>query len=295
MKALTHLVGVCAIGLGSSPAFGVWTWETVHYPGAAWTTLTDVDDDKVVGYCQIGNRYQGFIYENGAFTDLSWPDHPNLYPTGISGNVIVGTYQLGGNHGFAFDGNKWTALEYPGSAVTSVAGIDGSSIVGNYNANDGFGNRGFLYDGITWKTLDRPLTWQTYPRGISGDRIVGASKQSTLHLFTGFVYDGRTWTTLTYPGADGQTFANGICGNNIVGVYADDGVEHGFLYDGATWTTLDYPDVTGNTNAMGISGDKIVGRYGTRGFILTIPEPAMALFGALAGMMLLKRKRWATN
>jgi len=44
----------------------------------------------------------------------------------------------------------------------------------------------------------------------------------------GFIYDGTTYTTLDVPGAI-STYAWGIDGGNIVGVYSDDSGTHGFL------------------------------------------------------------------
>ena len=78
------------------------------------------------------------------------------------------------------------------------------------------------------------------------------------------------WVTLDFPGAT-QTYAYGIDGDNIVGMYRDSsGNFYGFLHDGDSWTALDYPGAS-QTQAHGIDGDNIVGWYtdssGRHGFL----------------------------
>ena len=73
---------------------------------------------------------------------------------------------------------------------------------------------------------------------------------------TGYTIAG-TWTTLDYPGA-GSTMANGISGNNIVGMYGDGHGVHGFLYNGTNWTTLNAPGAN-YTSIEAIDGSNLVG------------------------------------
>src|ERR1700677_5330264 len=73
------------------------------------------------------------------------------------------------------------------------------------------------------------------------------------------------YTTLSVPGAE-DTYAVGICGNNIVGSYYNGSSWYAFLYIGSSYTTLNIPgavytyDWAGAT-ASGISGNNIVGSY----------------------------------
>jgi len=70
--------------------------------------------------------------------------------------------------------------------------------------------------------------------------------------------------TLDYPSAV-ETYASGIDGSNVVGVYRlPDGLPRGFHYDGdATWTTLVNPNDSVGTRFLpnGIDGSNIVGYY----------------------------------
>src|SRR5262249_30448272 len=72
-----------------------------------------------------------------------------------------------------------------------------------------------------------------------------------------------TYATLDDTSATpGNTFPQGVSGNNVVGYFVNGAGTHGFLYNGSTYTTLDDPSATpGNTYAEGIFGNSIVGYY----------------------------------
>ena len=73
-----------------------------------------------------------------------------------------------------------------------------------------------------------------------------------------------TFTTLDAPLGTQGTFADGIQGDKIVGVYYDgSGNGHGFIYriHLKTWTTLDDPLAVGQSANFDISGNDIIGPY----------------------------------
>ena len=81
--------------------------------------------------------------------------------------------------------------------------------------------------------------------------------------YSGFIYNRSTYTTLADP-LGTKTYAYGISGNNIVGLYMDSSFNHyGFLYNigAGTYTTLADPLGVYGTVAQGISGNNIVGTY----------------------------------
>ena len=65
------------------------------------------------------------------------------------------------------------------------------------------------------------------------------------------------YTPLDVPGAS-DTYATGIDGINIVGIFIDGSGTHGFSYDGSNYTTLDVPGAS-NTYALDIDDSNIVG------------------------------------
>jgi hypothetical protein len=197
--------------------------------------------------------------------------------------VIVLSYS-----GYAVAGT-WTPLDAPGAYQTSVSGISGNSVVGYYSDNNkGYG---FLYNGGSWTELpispsgidgsivvsrsgelynlttgSRTSSLYNYTvNGISGDRIVG--DYSTGNILRSFLSNsnGSHLITLDYPGAGiGETYAQGISGDSVVGWYrgSSDPI-NGFIYNITTqsYTTLRCPEATGETIAQGISGNNIVGQY----------------------------------
>jgi hypothetical protein len=149
------------------------------------------------------------------------------------------------------NGSTWTALNYPGSSDTSVYGISGNLSVGTYTDGNGADH--------------------------------------------GFLHDGASWTPLNYPGAS-PTVVQGISGGNIVG-YTWYGGWCGFIYNSSTGYSapMRYPGST-YTSFYDIDGARIVGSFqyssgASRGFILTIPEPAALSLFALGACVCRPRRR----
>lgn len=276
------------------------TFTTLNFPGSAYTELSSIDGNNIVGYYEAASGGQhGFLYDGVNWTtlDVPFPRSPSqpfllAYDTrafGISGDRIVGWY-LEGPRGFSLDGAAWTQLDYPGSANSSMQAIDGSNIVGLADST------GFHYDGTTWTALAYPGSLFTNPLGIDGGKVVGFYQVGDFSAPRhGFVYDGTVWKAMDYPGSL-ATEARGIDGNNIVGSWSDSTGGHAFIYDGVRWKSFDYPGSIA-TVVNDISGQRIVGTYFDvtgypHNFVATIPEPAGAiLVGAgLAGMLAARRR-----
>jgi len=200
------------------------------------------------------------------------------YPSGVSGNKVVGYFQDASYqyHGFLHDGSTWLTLNAPNAAYRTVArAISGNNIVGYFQDASGSLD-GFVYDGTSWTTLNDPAAARagygigdTAPTGIDGGNIVGIYGPGSGGR-SGFLYDGSTWTSLAYPGAD-FTYATGTSGGNVVGFYQNYVFgalrAHGFEFNGSTWTTLDDPSANTPTfNGDGTYINGIFGRYIVGGF-----------------------------
>jgi len=234
------------------------------YDGITWTTLDcpypdaeviDIDGSNLVGYHtdNLVDVVHGYLHSDGTWTTLDYPEAGTVltYPTGISGERIVGLYTGPGEGSFVYDGTTWTTLSHPAGYRVTANGIDGDRIVGTYTGVEGW-ERGFLYDGTTWTTLDYPGTaaGSFTPIGVSGNVIVGYYMDDTGEHSC--LYDGMTWTALNYPGAL-DTMVNGVSGNSIVGLYSDASGDHAYL--------------------------------------LTIPEPATLSLLAMGSLVLVRRAR----
>ncbi len=162
-------------------------WIPLNMPGEACTEVGCISGDNVVGYYCGGGA---FFYNITTATWTPYNDVP-AYPSGFSGNNIVGTWYVDyvGYQGFVY--NMLT-----GTTTTLVAPASDNG---------------------------------TDAKGISGDNVVGFCEYAA--NWSGFLYNIPTaaWTTFNVPGST-ITFAYGISGNNIVGSYADAlGNTHGFI------------------------------------------------------------------
>jgi hypothetical protein len=174
-------------------AYDGTTWTTLAHPpvatGPVDTFARGVDGDTVVGYFIESQVARGFVYRNGAFTDLVIPAAVGTFPDDIDQGRIVGTIEdLVGSHAFVRDGLLVTPIDHPLGAVlgTFGSGIDGGRIVGNYlDALDGSAH-GFLYEGGQFTNVDFPGATDTTVNGINGDRIVG-SYQDAAGVTHGFI------------------------------------------------------------------------------------------------------------
>ena len=98
--------------------------------------------------------------------------------------------------------------------------------------------------------------------GCSINRAVGLMAT----LFLGGILCARAqyiYSTLSVPGY-GDTYAEGISGNNIVGFFGSESSTRGFLYNGSSYTTLTVPSTLNSTLttwANGVDGNNIVGYY----------------------------------
>ena len=203
---------------------------------------------------------------------ISWTtiDHPDAgpegtYPTGISGNNVVGYYigHSSGQRGFLYNGSTFTTIEAPQPAVnTWASGIDGDNIIGYYiefTSPAAFVTHGFLLNGSTFTTLDctLPGAVSTLPTSIDGNKIVGVYYDQVGYA-RGFQYDGVAYSALDDPWTSGSTYLLGIDGGQVVG-YSD---SRAFVHDGSTFETLSPPQVhLQNSVAAGVDDGIIVGYY----------------------------------
>jgi len=310
-KILAALAVGCLLVVATQSARAqAYQFTTVDYPATTGgvsqnTILTGISGSTIIGSA-TGTGQPGrtaFSYSGGSFATLPIPGASSIFPAGISGETIVGSYDTNSasGHGFELNGSANTTIDDPQATFgTQVDGVYKNTVVGLYS--DGQGVHGFSYESGVFTAIADPLSpYTTIAWGISGTNITGSYENNGYH---GFVYDGSTYTTIDDPLAAfpstgaGGTRAFGISGNNIVGDYYDSiGMSNGFIYDGSTYTTLDDPSAVEGTFPIGIDGDTIVGYYvdgngDSHGFIATaLPEPGPILLLVCGALVLLRRRR----
>ena len=143
-------------------------------PGAPFTNLGDINNTgRIVGTTSS----HGFLYDNGAFTNIDFPGASFTQVSGINDvGHIVGTSQDEEYRGFVYANGTFTNIDVPGAIATLAYGInDAGQIVGTFGDAKG-GLHGFLDSDGTFSTIDFPGAFQTNPIGINdAGQIVGSA------------------------------------------------------------------------------------------------------------------------
>jgi hypothetical protein len=169
--------GTNIVGCYDSVNDGHGSLQGFLYDGSTFTTLTvpdaiyfteafGISGHNIVGSYGNNNGFYGFLYDGTSYTTLSVPGANATYAYGISGNQVVGYYQIAAvgsytNQGFLYNGGTYTTLSVPGAVDTYPQGICGHNIVGYYDYgtdtyDDPINPQGFLYDGTNYITLSVP-------------------------------------------------------------------------------------------------------------------------------------------
>ena len=185
------------------------------------------DAGQTVGSYGDTSGVHGFVDSNGTFTTIADPSSPSetiAYGINDAGQIVGAT----GNQGFIYNNGTFTDLNFPSAILTHATGInDGGQIVGFYKDVNG-NYHGFLYSGGIFSAIDDPLTVSgTYGYGINdAGQIVGFYGDGTgIH---GFLYSGGIFTTIDDPLLPYGTFAGGINdAGQIAGFYRTSAIING--------------------------------------------------------------------
>lgn len=94
-------------------------------------------DGTFFGYYDHPAR--GFVYSNGTLRLIEMPDATQVVVTGVSGDVIVGTFASpAGRKSFILQGDTTTYFNVPGATETNIYGISGNTVFGDYDGHGFF-------------------------------------------------------------------------------------------------------------------------------------------------------------
>jgi hypothetical protein len=211
------------------------TFTTISVPGSARTNLTGINDrGDIVG--QSTDPFSGFLYRDGAFTRIRYPNVRGINNKGdiIGGFVAFDDFgNATGLHGFIFDGKKYQTLDYPGSTGTWLTGInDNGQVVGQYTVGESIYS--FLWDHDTYIPLAIPGKNGRVSGINNRGEIIGTydgycASQDVIGGLS-FVYDHGSYTCFVVPdaistqpgGRFAATVATGINDRGeIVGYWTD--------------------------------------------------------------------------
>jgi probable HAF family extracellular repeat protein len=272
--SLAVIALVLSAGAASAAKLAKYSFTTIAFPGAKYTTVSTIKAGVVVGNYLDANDYtHGFRWAHGIYTSIDFPGANETIVNGINAfGEIVGQYSDANwlYHGFRWAHGDYTPIDYPGAAQTMALGINASGrIVGQYfNSGDQW-SHGFFLSGHSFTAIDYPGDVNTHADKINiCGQILGAYGPLThfIHYQHPFLLEGHVYTSIVVPGArDLRTFAYDINNSGqIVGEYQEGGTGlwYGFLRrHGGAYITINYPGAT-YAGASGInnSGD-IVGYY----------------------------------
>jgi probable HAF family extracellular repeat protein len=104
----------------------------ISFPGATNGTFpSSINNQGVIvgSYSTLEQRdgTHGFMWKNGAFTNIEFPSAVATFPVKISNNGdVVGTYidSAQFEHGFSFDKGRYSTLDRPGFADTRLTAVN---------------------------------------------------------------------------------------------------------------------------------------------------------------------------
>lgn len=220
-------------------------WHGYIYADRAFTKFFDVpgaigpvdvssinDSGQIVG-SSVAAGGHGFLYSNGAFTDIYFPGSFQTAATGIN-NAGQITVSVDFEGSFVLSNGIFTPIVVPGTtqSVVVASGINNAGqIVGSFGFADDV--QGFLDTNGVVMTFRFPGAIRTYPSGINDSGEIVGYYQGTEAAYHGFIYRDGIFTTFDLPFAPsflGTQTADINNAGQIVGDFADaSSTIHGFL------------------------------------------------------------------
>ena len=276
-----------------------FTYSTINVPGATYTPqASGINNAGVVaGYFVGASGFQGFVDNNGAFTNLSVPGFQGTQILAINnygqvaGSVITAN---GGRNAFAALGGTPAALNIFGSGLAEASGInDSDQIVGYYAGPTVIA--GFSYKNGVATSLFYPGSYVTEATGVNNAGEIVGFYADRLGYGYGFTYLNGVFGSFAVPGDPHATPTAINNHGEIVGTLSGDSAFEGFVDENGIVSTVFVPGSFG-TEVMGVNDlGQVVGFYfdpagGSHAFEATpTPEPAswmMGLTGSIAMSLL---------
>jgi hypothetical protein len=278
-----------------------YTFTTIQYPGATYTSLNRINDSgEILVEAQGGSVNANgatFLYQNGTLTNLNLSVSAGNFEMaqGIdnAGQVLGNTISYNGNQNWIYQNGTFTNLNLPG--VAGAISSNGLIIAGGYG--NGLQNWLYLAEGGNISTVfQQPSNWQS--GGVSGVNDTGQAVGTYISNVAGgreygFLYSGGALTTLSGPSGAIDAIAAGI--NNAGQIVGDSdlgGNQHvEWIYSNGAYSIISFPNSWPLPSVSDINNiGQIVGSYATQyqdgpenilpsiGFlgtpILTVPEPS---------------------
>src|SRR5689334_3584963 len=120
----------------SSPCIGSVQANERHIdvPGSFITFARGLNNQSdVVGYyVDPQNRTRGFLWKDGTFADINFPQASATLPFKINDSGEIVGYFFDGSgrqHGFSYAHGQWTRIDYPGARATVALGLNSAGLI----------------------------------------------------------------------------------------------------------------------------------------------------------------------
>ncbi len=199
-------------------------WTHIRHPKGTSTICKNINSSgAIVGnYQNSNNTTLGFVYQNGAFTDIPGPaGAKNSQAYGINDDgVIVGSYQdAKGLHGFRLTGSTYKTLNVPGATATVATGINNKGYIVLYWQDSMDNSESSIWNGKTYKTIDVPGASNTLAMDLDNANDVVFQWFDQLYHPHGALLHNGTYYKFNHPGGMG-TYGLGINDEStVVGFY----------------------------------------------------------------------------
>ncbi len=163
----------------------------ISYPGANSSTAYGINNKGYVvgGFCSyivcpvniFTMADHGYLYANGAFTQLDFPGAQLTEAFAINdAGVIVGNYQINDTspHAFIYQNGVYTNIDYPGTGNAVATAVNNSGVVAGI-FDDQFGGHGYIYKNGQFMQIDDPSGLDTALSAVNdNEELVGSINTS---------------------------------------------------------------------------------------------------------------------
>lgn len=202
--AFSIVAAALTAGFAPAESFNLTSFADPLHPKSTLARAIN-DEGQIVGdYESFTAAFTtGFLYQNGAFTTINFPEATYTVATGINNaGEIVGYYADGFSrvHGFVYDRQSFSSIDTPNSVGTWISGINNKGQLVGYYSDALSAFHGLLYDHGTLTTLDDPnagVLGSTRLLGINdAGRAIGEAA-SPISGTRGFIYDQGQFSAFT--------------------------------------------------------------------------------------------------
>jgi len=175
-----------------------YKYANIKFPGAALTIANGINNGNVIvgSFFDSNFSVHGFVYRQGRYTQVDYPDSSETEVLGINDNGdMVGTYQLAGPlnfHGFLWHEGHFTSVDAPQAQFgTKVFGINKErTMVGSLDDS-----HGFIFKESSFTIFDAPRL----PGGVPWTQLNGINN---LGWISGQVFSAGNWRGFWLKGGD---------------------------------------------------------------------------------------------